>query len=59
MTTTQGVGFFIYIKLYLYMYVYQDDPGLYKHMFIICKTFVNKLTHRFVDLQGFSGGVHD
>jgi len=41
------------------MYVYQDDPGLYKHMFIICKTFVNKLTHRFVDLQGFSGGVHD
>ena len=27
-------------------------------MFIICRIIVNKLTYRFVDLQGFSGGIH-
>lgn len=28
-------------------------------MFIICKIFVNKLTHRFVDLYLFSGDFND
>lgn len=41
------------------MYVYQDVPDIYTYMSIICKTFVNKLTYRFVDLQGFSGSIND